>query len=71
MTEKIYIQNDDEKIELSGSALTEFLAVQEEIKNAELAKETQVIAKAAARQAVLNRLGLTEEEAQLILGGSN
>jgi hypothetical protein len=27
--------------------------------------------KAAARQAVLNRLGLTEEEAQLILGGSN
>lgn len=71
MTEKIYIQNDDEKIELSGSALTEFLAVQEEIKNAELAKETQVIAKAAARQAVLDRLGLTEEEAQLILGGSN
>ena len=27
--------------------------------------------KAAARQAVLARLGLTEEEAQLILGGSN
>jgi helix-turn-helix protein len=28
-------------------------------------------AKATARQAVLNRLGLTEEEAQLIIGGSN
>ena len=27
--------------------------------------------KATARQAVLDRLGLTEEEAQLILGGSN
>ena len=27
--------------------------------------------KTAARQAVLDRLGLTEEEAQLILGGSN
>jgi hypothetical protein len=27
--------------------------------------------KATARQAVLARLGLTEEEAQLILGGSN
>jgi hypothetical protein len=27
--------------------------------------------KATARQAVLNRLGLTEEEAQLIIGGSN
>jgi hypothetical protein len=27
--------------------------------------------KAAARQAVLDRLGITSEEAQLILGGSN
>jgi hypothetical protein len=27
--------------------------------------------KAAARQAVLDRLGITEEEAQLIIGGSN
>lgn len=27
--------------------------------------------KAAARQAILARLGLTEEEAQLIIGGSN
>ena len=27
--------------------------------------------KATVRQAVLNRLGLTEEEAQLIIGGSN
>jgi len=27
--------------------------------------------KSAARLAVLNRLGLTEEEAQLIIGGSN
>ena len=39
------------------------------IENAKL-KETE-ITKAAARQAVLDRLGLTEEEAQLILGGSN
>jgi hypothetical protein len=28
-------------------------------------------AKATARQAVLDRLGITAEEAQLILGGSN
>lgn len=28
-------------------------------------------AKATARQAVLDRLGITSEEAQLILGGSN
>ena len=31
----------------------------------------QKAAKATARQAVLARLNLTEEEAQLILGGSN
>jgi hypothetical protein len=36
--------------------------------NTELAEAE---AKAVARQAVLDRLGLTEEEAQLILGGSN
>jgi len=34
-------------------------------------KAQQDAQKATARQAVLNRLGLTEEEVQLILGGSN
>lgn len=33
--------------------------------------EAEKQAKATQRQAVLNRLGLTEEEAQLIIGGSN
>ncbi len=39
MADKIYIQNDNEKIELTGIALADFLNVQEEIKNAELAKQ--------------------------------
>jgi hypothetical protein len=34
-------------------------------------KAQQNAQKTAARQAVLDRLGLTEEEAQLIIGGSN
>jgi hypothetical protein len=34
-------------------------------------KAEQDTAKATARQAVLDRLGITAEEAQLILGGSN
>ena len=34
-------------------------------------KLEQAETKATARQAVLDRLGLTEEEAQLIIGGSN
>ena len=33
--------------------------------------QAEKTAKATARQAVLDRLGLTAEEAQLILGGSN
>jgi hypothetical protein len=38
------------------------------IKEAEIIEAEQ---KATARQAVLDRLGITAEEAQLILGGSN
>jgi hypothetical protein len=34
-------------------------------------REANLEFKATARQAVLDRLGLTPEEAQLILGGSN
>jgi hypothetical protein len=34
-------------------------------------KAEQDATKATARQAVLDRLGITSEEAQLILGGSN
>lgn len=42
-----------------------------EAKEKQLAKEqTEIEAKAAARQAILDRLGLTEEEARLLLGGN-
>ena len=55
---------------LEGEAPT-----QEEIDSAILQVQADEIAqaqaKATARQAVLDRLGLTSEEAQLILGGSN
>jgi hypothetical protein len=45
---------------------------QYEIDRAEaIARQEALETKAAARQAVLNRLGITAEEAQLILGGSN
>ena len=37
-------------------------------KAAEIERKAQVEAKAAARQAILDRLGLTEEEARLLLG---
>lgn len=33
-------------------------------------RKAEADAKAAARQALLNRLGITQEEAQLLLGGN-
>ena len=40
-------------------------------KVAEAARQEAKAAKAAERQAILDRLGLTAEEAQLLLGGTN
>jgi hypothetical protein len=34
------------------------------------AKQAEATAKAAQRQALLNRLGITEEEARILLGGN-
>ncbi len=67
MADKIYIQNDNEKIELTGSALADFLDVQKEIREAELAKEAEAETKATAKAALLDRLGITADEAKLLL----
>ena len=37
---------------------------------AQAARKAEADAKAAQRQAVLNRLGITEEEARILLGGN-
>jgi acyl-CoA reductase-like NAD-dependent aldehyde dehydrogenase len=49
----------------------EELAQFEADKAAEAARQAEATAKAAERQAILDRLGLTAEEAQLLLGGTN
>jgi len=36
----------------------------------ELKRQAEAEAKAAQRQAILNRLGITEEEARILLGGN-
>ena len=36
----------------------------------DLARKAEAEAKAAQRQALLNRLGITEEEARILLGGN-
>jgi hypothetical protein len=52
------------------ATVEELAAVEaQQVARAEVEAERQ--AKATKRQAVLDRLGITAEEAQLILGGSN
>ena len=51
---------------------TEVELVQRELDNqANIIRATELEEQATARKAVLDRLGITAEEAQLILGGSN
>jgi hypothetical protein len=67
MADKIYIQNDDQKIELTGAALTKFLADQEAM-NAQMAEQEAIRAAALAKkQQVLEKLGLTADEAAALL----
>jgi hypothetical protein len=69
MAEKIYIQNDNEKIELTGDALNVFLADRQALADqraaVEAAAEVKAAAKAAA-QAKLAALGLTVEDLQAL-----
>ena len=46
------------------------LAQIEKDKAAEIARKAEATAKAAQRQALLTRLGITEEEARILLGGN-
>ena len=70
-TEEIWISNEEGQRKLEGAELEAFLVDREAIRLEIEEREAQAQAKAIARQAVLDRLGLTSEEAQLILGGSN
>ena len=54
--------------EILRDATDEEIAKIENNENEALAREAEAEAKATARQAVLDRLGLTAEEAKLILG---
>jgi hypothetical protein len=67
--EQIFIYIDNERIELTGADKETFLA-QREADNAELkAFEAEQVAKAEQKQAILERLGLTEDELKVVLNG--
>jgi len=67
-TNKIYIGIDDERIEATGQELQDILDYRASKKLLKEALEAEAATKATQRQAILNRLGLTEDEARLLLG---
>jgi len=62
--EKLYRQIGDEVVEFTAEEYEQY-----EIDKAEtVVKKAEAEAKAAARQAILDRLGLTADEAAILLG---
>jgi hypothetical protein len=66
-TEKIYIGIDDERVEATGQELQDILDYRAKKKLNKEALEAEAEAKAEAKAALLERLGLTEDEAKLLL----
>ena len=68
-TNKLFIGIDDQVIELTGADKDAFIA-QREADNAEReAREAEQVAKAEQKAAILERLGLTEDELKVVLNG--
>ena len=56
--------------EIIRDATSEEIAMYEAEQAFEAAKQAEATARAAQRQALLTRLGITEEEARILLGGN-
>lgn len=67
-TEEIWIGENDVRRKLEGEELAEFLAVRAEIQKAKDDAETKAAQRAEAKAALLERLGITTDEAALLLG---
>jgi|688.fasta_scaffold376952_2 hypothetical protein len=65
--EKIFIGIDNERIELTGADKEAFLADRKARADYQAQIEAEKIANAEAKSALLARLGITEDEAKLLL----
>jgi hypothetical protein len=68
--EEIWVGENDVRRKLEGKELEAFLAMRKEIADSKLAEAAAEEAKATAKAALLNRLGITADEASLLLGGN-
>ena len=67
-SDKIIVFVNNEEIELTGEAKETFIAQSQADQLAEETIQFAKQSKATQRQAILDRLGLTEDEARLLLG---
>jgi hypothetical protein len=67
-TPEIWISNEEGKRKLEGAELEAFLADREATRFQIAEREAQAQAKADAKAALLERLGITADEAALLLG---
>ena len=70
MSEQIFVQIDNERIELTGQALEDFLFDRTQRQAEEAARQAEQDAKATAKESALAKLaalGLTEEEITALL----
>lgn len=67
-TEDIYVGENDVRRKLEGAELEQFLSVRAEIQKAKDDADTEAAGRATAKAALLERLGITADEAALLLG---
>ena len=67
-SEKIFIGDDDQVIELTGEAKEAFIADREATTKAHALLETKYKEKQETKQNILKKLGLTQDELETLLG---
>jgi hypothetical protein len=66
-TEQIFIQDGDQRIELTGADKEAFLADRAQMQAEQETRKAEQAAKAEQKAAILERLGLTEDELKVVL----
>lgn len=67
MSEQIFVHKDGQRIELQGAELEAFLTDRIQRQVEEAARKAELEAKVAQKAAILERLGLTEDELRVVL----
>ena len=67
-TKDIYVGDNDVRRKLEGAELEEFLAEIAKMQKLKSDAEAEAAQRATAKAALLERLGITEDEAKLLIG---